>query len=183
MVGEEGFPIDMDGLYGPKTRDAVVAFQKAFDLGSDGIVGKNTLVKMGDAMQDKIDAGGPLADANFDLATALPSPDEGIVFGYKMEPAEPALVPVPAEDEEMSNDKFVEFMEDLGLPLTSAQLAQLDVDGPEAVVGDLAAGPRSKVKAEVERISLPGLDVQQPERLGGSEYPDVADIDDIWAED
>ncbi len=186
MVGEEGFPIDMDGLYGPKTRDAVVAFQKAFDLGSDGIVGKNTLVKMGDAMQDKIDVGGPLADANFDLVTTLPSPDEGIVFGYKMEPAEPALVPVPAEDEEMSNDQFVSLMDKLGLPLSDSQQAQLSGGGKLADAGveklrqahgDLEPGERDRLEVTPKGK----LDLEM-DRLVGSEF-DVVDLDeDIFEE-
>ncbi|MGB0564283.1 MAG: peptidoglycan-binding protein [Spirulinaceae cyanobacterium] len=42
-VGEPG----ADGIYGQKTREAVIAFQKANELTIDGIVGPETLKKMG----------------------------------------------------------------------------------------------------------------------------------------
>ncbi|MEM8638725.1 MAG: peptidoglycan-binding domain-containing protein [Cyanobacteria bacterium P01_G01_bin.54] len=42
-VGKTG----VDGIYGSKTREAVIAFQKANDLTIDGIVGPETLKKMG----------------------------------------------------------------------------------------------------------------------------------------
>ena len=45
---QKGYPCGaIDGAYGTKTRDAVKAFQKANSLKVDGIVGKNTCVKLG----------------------------------------------------------------------------------------------------------------------------------------
>lgn len=38
---------NIDGIYGTKTRNAVVAFQEANGLSSDGIAGKNTLAALG----------------------------------------------------------------------------------------------------------------------------------------
>lgn len=39
---EWGFPLVADGIFGPKTEEAVEEFQKALGLRADGIVGKNT---------------------------------------------------------------------------------------------------------------------------------------------
>ena len=39
-------PGPIDGKFGPKTLKAVLAFQKAEGLGTDGIVGDNTLQKL-----------------------------------------------------------------------------------------------------------------------------------------
>ena len=36
----------LDGQYGPTTREAVLAFQKKFKLGADGIVGKKTVKRL-----------------------------------------------------------------------------------------------------------------------------------------
>lgn len=38
--------IAVDGIFGPKTRKAVVAFQKRMKLTADGIVGPNTWRKL-----------------------------------------------------------------------------------------------------------------------------------------
>lgn len=37
----------VDGIYGTRTRNAVIAYQKANGLSADGIVGKNTLASLG----------------------------------------------------------------------------------------------------------------------------------------
>jgi peptidoglycan hydrolase-like protein with peptidoglycan-binding domain len=36
----------LDGQYGPSTRKAIIAFQKKFKLGADGIVGKKTVKRL-----------------------------------------------------------------------------------------------------------------------------------------
>ena len=38
-----GHSVTMDGYYGPKTRDAVTAFQRSRGIGADGIVGPKTM--------------------------------------------------------------------------------------------------------------------------------------------
>ena len=42
LLTGRGFPADADGIFGPKTEEAVIAFQKANGLEPDGIVGKLT---------------------------------------------------------------------------------------------------------------------------------------------
>ncbi len=39
---DRGFAVDVDGIYGPQTRDAVINFQKKFGLEVDGVVGPLT---------------------------------------------------------------------------------------------------------------------------------------------
>ena len=36
----------LDGQYGPSTRKAIIAFQKKYKLGADGIVGKKTVKRL-----------------------------------------------------------------------------------------------------------------------------------------
>ena len=38
-----GYGVTMDGYYGPKTREAVMVFQRSHGIGADGIVGPKTL--------------------------------------------------------------------------------------------------------------------------------------------
>jgi len=177
-------PLDIDGVYGPKTRDAVVAFQKSLGLTPDGIVGRGTLGKMFDIMQDKISApGNPMADADMDLVAALPDPNEGIVFGYKLaDSPSRAPAPEPAEEEKMSNDKFVDFMKDLGMPLNTAQLKRLEGDGPEAVVGDLAPGARQKVGQGLEVLQKKELDLDMTS-IGPESPYDIVNLDEDIYED
>ena len=42
LANKFGFQIVADGIFGPATHNAVVAFQKAKGLAADGVVGKNT---------------------------------------------------------------------------------------------------------------------------------------------
>lgn len=42
LLSEHGFPVVVDGIYGPKTKAAVFAFQQARDLIQDGIMGRMT---------------------------------------------------------------------------------------------------------------------------------------------
>lgn len=41
-----GYPLDVDGIFGAKTKQAVMAFQKDKGLNIDGIIGKNTWNKL-----------------------------------------------------------------------------------------------------------------------------------------
>ncbi len=42
QLNEHGFDLKVDGDFGPKTREAVIAFQMSKGLISDGIVGPGT---------------------------------------------------------------------------------------------------------------------------------------------
>lgn len=44
---EEGFDVSTDGIFGPNTRDAVIAYQKKQGLTADGIAGPATSKKLG----------------------------------------------------------------------------------------------------------------------------------------
>lgn len=55
----------IDGIYGTRTRDAVIAFQKANGLTADGIAGKNTLAKLG------VDSSGGYNSADFELLARI----------------------------------------------------------------------------------------------------------------
>ena len=60
MTDENGKPLDVDGYFGPKTRQAVMEFQAKFGLKMDGIVGKETnavLDKAFDALSKPSDLG------------------------------------------------------------------------------------------------------------------------------
>ena len=39
-------PLDVDGMFGPRTENAVKAFQKYYGLGVDGVVGPLTWAKL-----------------------------------------------------------------------------------------------------------------------------------------
>ena len=41
-----GYPVEVDGIFGPKTKQAVIAFQKAHGLTCDGIIGPKTWSKL-----------------------------------------------------------------------------------------------------------------------------------------
>lgn len=41
-----GFPVEIDGVFGPKTKEAVIQFQKANGLTTDGIIGPKTWSKL-----------------------------------------------------------------------------------------------------------------------------------------
>ena len=49
LLREQGYSIQADGIYGPATRDAVIAFQKKKGLSPDGRVGKVTIETLGGA--------------------------------------------------------------------------------------------------------------------------------------
>ena len=46
-LNKHGYQLDEDGIFGSKTKAAVLAFQKANGLGVDGIVGPLTWAKLG----------------------------------------------------------------------------------------------------------------------------------------
>jgi peptidoglycan hydrolase-like protein with peptidoglycan-binding domain len=41
-----GYKISADGVFGPNTRSAVIAFQKSRSLAADGVIGPNTWSKL-----------------------------------------------------------------------------------------------------------------------------------------
>ncbi|MFF8609538.1 peptidoglycan-binding protein [Streptomyces sp. NPDC015346] len=43
---------DIDGVFGSKTRDATIAWQRAYGGGADGVVGKDTFSKAGQYLKD-----------------------------------------------------------------------------------------------------------------------------------
>lgn len=45
-LSEAGINVEVDGLFGPKTKSAVVEFQSQNDLAADGIVGEDTFDKL-----------------------------------------------------------------------------------------------------------------------------------------
>lgn len=49
-----GAGLDVDGHYGPKTRDAVLSFQKQFGLTQDEYAGDKTMAKLGEVLANKI---------------------------------------------------------------------------------------------------------------------------------
>ncbi len=52
---EEILPINIDGIFGEKTKEAVIAFQKSYGLSPDGVVGELTWDKLWRAYQGVID--------------------------------------------------------------------------------------------------------------------------------
>lgn len=45
-LNDQGFPVDVDGYYGPDTEAAVIAFQQSRGLEADGIVGPDTIAAL-----------------------------------------------------------------------------------------------------------------------------------------
>tara|TARA_Y100000592_G_C5442154_1_gene304024 strand:- start:617 stop:1408 length:792 start_codon:yes stop_codon:yes gene_type:complete len=190
MVGEEGFPIEADGLYGPKTRDAVVAFQEEFDIKPvDGIVGPVTLDKMYKKMVEKVNTpGSSTTKLDMKLMSDLPLSGEGVVFGYKLaDSPSRAPAPEPAEEEKMSNEQFISLMDKL-YPgsLSDSQKAQLrggekladaGIEKLRQAHGDLEPGERDRLEVTPKGQ----LDLEM-DRLVGSEF-DIVDLDeDIFEE-
>ncbi len=52
---DHGYPIKVDGEYGPETKKAVIKFQRAKGLVADGIVGEKTLAALNDPIKTKIE--------------------------------------------------------------------------------------------------------------------------------
>ena len=46
LLASRGYTLDADGVFGPKTRSAVIRFQNSQSLAADGVVGKNTWSKL-----------------------------------------------------------------------------------------------------------------------------------------
>lgn len=66
VLKQKGYYNDkIDGIYGTKTRNAVIAFQKANGLESDGIVGQKTLKKLG------LQASGGYTSADYELLARI----------------------------------------------------------------------------------------------------------------
>ncbi|MFI8320598.1 peptidoglycan-binding protein [Streptomyces sp. NPDC085529] len=51
LLTSRGHKVDADGVFGPKTRAAVILFQKSRSLAADGVVGPNTWSKLIQAVQ------------------------------------------------------------------------------------------------------------------------------------
>lgn len=46
LLTDQGFPVDVDGYYGPDTEAAVISFQESRGLEADGVVGPDTLAAL-----------------------------------------------------------------------------------------------------------------------------------------
>lgn len=57
LLNASGAKLDVDGVYGPKTGDAVVKFQKDQKLEADGKVGPDTMKKLGPTLKSGTDDG------------------------------------------------------------------------------------------------------------------------------
>lgn len=49
LLRATGAKIEVDGIFGPKSKNAVIAFQKKKKLSPDGVVGKATITALGGA--------------------------------------------------------------------------------------------------------------------------------------
>lgn len=54
LLVKAGFPLEVDGIFGPKTRDAVIRFQRQVGLRPDGIVGERTYAALLRVTQPKV---------------------------------------------------------------------------------------------------------------------------------
>lgn len=54
LLNSYGYSVDTDGVFGPKTKEAVIAFQKNNGLVQDGIVGRNTWDRLLNINPDKL---------------------------------------------------------------------------------------------------------------------------------
>lgn len=68
----KGFKLEPDGKFGQATYDAVVAFQKACNLDSDGVAGKNTLSALALVKESILDSI-PMPSANRSRSAAMPT--------------------------------------------------------------------------------------------------------------
>lgn len=73
--------IEKDGIFGQKTYNAVVAFQKYAGLTADGIVGKNTW----NAIISEFDKISSMLRKEFSLASTLPAPGYALTTGNRGE--------------------------------------------------------------------------------------------------
>lgn len=46
LLSAKGYPCGADGIFGPKTKQAVILYQKAVGLGTDGVVGEKTMTRL-----------------------------------------------------------------------------------------------------------------------------------------
>ncbi|MCC7387006.1 MAG: N-acetylmuramoyl-L-alanine amidase [Deltaproteobacteria bacterium] len=97
---ERGYALEIDGLYGPKTRGAVEKFQRTSQIRVDGLVGPETVGALRKAAEPAANA--PAANAPVATVPAAPPPTEtlgAVRTGEPQAPTEVERLRGPAEGE------------------------------------------------------------------------------------
>lgn len=68
-----GFKITVDGVFGPQTRAAVLAFQRQRGISADGIVGPQTMIEISKAIGEGWKTSTPIVASPATSPTATPS--------------------------------------------------------------------------------------------------------------
>jgi len=143
-----GLTIEVDGIYGPKTQDAVTCFQSLTGLQEDGVVGPETA-----QLISAIDDGAQLVDAPY--ANGSPSAPESGADEEEAEPEASSDEAAPEEDEpeeaepEASSDEAApeEDEPEEAEPEASSDEAAPEEDEPEE------AEPEASSDVEVESLA------------------------------
>ena len=126
---EELPSIKIDGFFGPKTKEAVIAFQKIFGLNPDGIVGENTwnaLIASYEGIERMFPTNGepfilPPTDA---LVLGMRSEDVSYIQGWlntiATEYPQIPTVPQTGYYGEMTRDAVMTFQQLFGFPVSGA---------------------------------------------------------------